>query len=111
MSTYVLANGIESRDIVTVPNSFQITHQAIVLSSRGALLRSSDLGLVGEGHTEAVEAKQCQSTQASWQRLLRLERARNTATRQYNTGKQRQLDAVGLAVLDAVTTKGVEGTH
>lgn len=59
-------------------------------------------------HTKSVQPKRSEQTQANRQRLARPDGARNRASGQDNGGKQRELDTVGVAVLDAQTTEDVK---
>lgn len=54
-------------------------------------------------------AKASQQAESNGQALLRLDRARDAAASQHDAGQQRELDAVGLLLRDAVGAQRVEG--
>jgi len=60
-------------------------------------------------HPKTIQPHRGQRTQPNRQRLLRLDRPRETAARQNDAGEQRELDAVALAVLDPIAAQGVQG--
>ena len=65
--------------------------------------------LLHKRHPKTIQPKSSDSAQPDGQRLLRLERARHTTSRQHHTGQQRQFQAVGLAILDAIAAESVQG--
>ena len=60
-------------------------------------------------HPKTIKPKSSHSAQPDRQRLLRLNRPWYATPRQHHTGQQRQFQAVGLAVLDAIAAERVEG--
>ena len=76
----------------------------------GYPLLSNHLPLVGKRHTELIQAESRQHAETHGQRLLRSKGARNAAASEDDAGEEREFDAVGLAVLQAITAEGVEGT-
>jgi len=63
---------------------------------------------IHHSHPKTPQPRSRQSAQANRQRLLRLDRTRNTGSRQNHTREQRELDTVGGARLHAVGAQGVD---
>ena len=70
---------------------------------------SRNLPLAPQRAPKSPKPQPRQQTQPNRQALLRLNRPRDTAAGQNHAGEQRQLDAVGLALRDAVAAEGVQG--
>lgn len=61
--------------------------------------------------TESVQSERSQQAQSNRQRLARLDRTGNRASSKNNGGKECELDAVRVAVLDAQAAENVQQTN
>jgi hypothetical protein len=63
-----------------------------------------------ERSAKSIQSKRSQQTQPNGQRLARLDCTGNRAAGEHNGGKESELNAVRVAVLDAQAAKDVEQT-
>jgi hypothetical protein len=60
-----------------------------------------------ESSTEGIQAVQSDDAQGDWDGLLQADRTGNRGTTKDDGGEETELNAIGLVVLDAVTTQSI----